>query len=160
MVNEPETPLTDIEDPILSVRPMPRIKLRMPSKSAKAKEAEDTGSAVHETTGRQVQDEETASEPTGDLNMVETSSSRPRRSVARRPQPSSNNAISQRPIRGTKRVSQKPVSPPPTRTLRSRRGDKTEEEAQKEKEKAEAIRAALESDDEGDENEMDVDEEI
>lgn len=159
-VDEPETPLTDIEDPIPIARPMPRIKLRMPSKAAKPKEAEDAGSAVVEGSGSQAQDEQTMAEPTENLAVAETTSSRPRRAVASRPQPSSDNSTAQRPTRGNKRASQKPTSPPPTRTLRSRRGDKTEEEAQKEKEKAEAIRAALESGDDDDEDEMDVDEGI
>ncbi|KAJ9100627.1 hypothetical protein QFC21_003671 [Naganishia friedmannii] len=155
VVDEPETPLTDIEDPIPTARPVPRIKLRMPSR---AKEAEQAKSVAVEESGTPAQDEQTVAEPTDNLDLAEpTSSARLRRSVAIRPQPSSSNSITQRLIRGTKRASQKPTSPPPTRTLRSRRGDKTEEEAQKEREKAEAIRAALESGDDDDEDEMDVD---
>ncbi|KAJ9122302.1 hypothetical protein QFC22_001723 [Naganishia vaughanmartiniae] len=162
VVDEPETPLTDIEDPIPIARPRPRIKLRMPSKTAKTEEAEDTGTIVVEEAVMEAYNEEPAVVPTGNLETAQaTSSARPRRSIASRPPPqSSNKASVQRPIRGNKRISQKPTSPPPTRTLRSRRGDKTAEEAQKEKEKAEAIRAALESGDDDDEDEMDVDEGI
>ncbi|KAJ9095375.1 hypothetical protein QFC19_007619 [Naganishia cerealis] len=152
-VDEPETPLTDIEDPIPVPRPVPRIKLRMPGKTIQTKEAEEIGSKSVDVSEPPSQEQRQVTAPIGTLDETAVSQSlRPRHSVTPAFQHLSPKTAPARPSRGSKRTSQKPISPLPTRTLRSRRVGKTEEELQKEMEKAEVIRAALESDDdEGDE---------
>jgi hypothetical protein len=136
-VEEPETPLSEIDEPVLAVpRPMPRIKLKMPKKEVE--EGMDT--AIETLNVDEVspvdQDMKIESPPAVAANT------RPRRTASQQaPTPAA------RPIRSNKRARAAKPEPaaPVTRALRSRRGDRTEEDLQKEREKAEAIRAALES---------------
>lgn len=135
---EPETPLSEIDEPVVAApRPMPRIKLKMPKKNSdEPADTEDSKVAIDSET----ETNQPAIESGCALAI------RPRR-TASQPQP----PAAARPVRSNNRAraAAKPEpAAPVTRALRSRRGNRTEEEIQREREKTEAIRAALESGDE------------
>lgn len=169
-VDEPETPLSELDEPeptaplptAALARPMPRIKLKMPKPSAEPSMTPDSDTPPvngAETAPEGKEEESQTTARVDGVAPVVSSASRPRRAVARQQAPTS--PATQRPIRSNARARAStkpaPAAVPATRTLRSRRGDKTEEELQKERKKAEAIRAALDS---GDEDEDGIEESL
>ncbi|GHJ87232.1 hypothetical protein NliqN6_3634 [Naganishia liquefaciens] len=140
-VEEPETPLTELDEPVVAaLRPIPKIKLKMPTKSL----GDSAGAEVSEV----ATDEATETKDSGN-EKAPAHATRPRRNASQPQTP-----VAARPVRSNKRAraaAQPEPAAPVTRALRSRRGDRTEEELQREREKAEAIRAALESGDEEEE---------
>lgn len=168
-VEEPETPLSELDEPepaSLSIPPagksMPRIKLKMSKPSTDSPIPPDVNatlvSQVQTTSDGHGEENGSQAETNGTRSQASTPA-RPRRAAARQQAPASPAAT--RPVRSNARAraAAKPASPatPVTRTLRSRRGDRTEGDLQKEREKAEAIRAALNSEDE---NEDDIEENL
>lgn len=154
-----ETPLSEIEEPVLAARrPMPRIKLKMPKKSDVESVGEtDTAIAPLDVDEAVLLGEEqTGDTPAASEAFTVATNTRPRRTAS---QPKATTTA--RPIRSNARAravtKPEPVAAPVTRASRSRRGDRTEEEIQRERERAEAIRAALES---GDEDEEGIEESL
>lgn len=160
-VDEPETPLSELDEPEPAAplptpalaRPMPRIKLKMPKASVAPLTTLESDTTSRNGTDTVPESEIQGSETAAGIDSVTSVASpvaRPRRAAARQPVPAS--PVTTRPIRSNARArgapKPAPAANPATRTLRSRRGDKTEEELQKEREKAEAIREALDSGDE------------
>lgn len=150
-VDEPETPLSEPDEPLPALpRPMPRIRLRMPKASEERPIPHST--EISATNGAAA-----TSRGDGEEGRIdeETLPTRPRRAVSR--QQAAMPSAAARPVRSnararaaTKPAAAATAAPPVTRALRSRRGDRTEEEIQKEREKAEAIRAALDSEEDED----------
>jgi hypothetical protein len=169
-VDEPETPLSELDEPESATLPiapvqksMPRIKLKMPKPSQESLISPDSDATsvnqVEPTSDGHGQEQNGMNTVTNGASSVASPLARTRRAAARPQQPTASAAA--RPVRSNARAraAAKPAPPavPVTRTLRSRRGDRTEEEIQKEREKAEAIRAALDS---GDEDEDGVEESL